>query len=122
MITLDQAMTYKYTPNKTSQKATSTLKKPRNYPKSYNSPSDIVNIMDKMRESSKERKASIGQLRFETMLRKSGSTETILQNSLKQQLSARHTKSRSHSKESRHRSTSSKRQFKMSEFHSEVSK
>lgn len=119
MVSIEQAMTYKYTPNKTSV-TSSTIKRPKFYPKKYNNPSEIDQIVDKMKTLSKERKTSASKKRLDILMRKSGSSDAILTSSLKQQLSHKFLHSRSSSKNNRNRSSSSSRKFKMSDFKSEI--
>ena len=118
MISIEKAMNYKYTPRKNTG-SKPTTKKPKNYPKNYKTPSDVVRIIDKMRSSSRERKYS-SKIKIQAMMNRSGSSEAILTNSLKKQLSHRYLHSRSQSKSNR--ASSSKKCYKMSDFQTEVSK
>ena len=118
MATLEEAMNFKYTPKQIHSGANS-VQKPKHYPITYNNPCEVAEIIDKIRSKSKDRKGSAGLFNFETMMRKSGSTEAIISTSLKQRLAENGLRGRS---DSHQRNNSSQKPYKMIEFHSEVSK
>jgi len=121
-ITLDQAMAFKYTPHK-SYNSVSKIKLPKNYPVNFTSPCQVANILERMASRSKERRQSSERFGHGLhIMTKSGSSDTILTSSLKEQVRLRRLHSGSQSTQNFRLTSTSNRRFKFNDFNAKVGK